>query len=303
MLPLGPEYVGAIREALTMFHDRASSLIQEHGSLPKAGSQALTEEATYSRPDSIVSACEIGNQLIEYGGEHVTAFVKLITEPVEAIACWTCVRSMLEACALASWVADPSIDARTRVSRVFALSYEGMEQQLTFGRAAKRPESDLKSLEDRIDQVEKDALALGFSQVQNKNGKRIGIAQRMPSTTEMIKMMLDEEEAYRMLSAVAHGHTWAIRQLGFKAVGDSTGLSIGGVSVKRYEKSANLRGFAFLGIRTAKAFAAPLWNVCRYFGWDALRFEELFEDVFDKLQAKPETRFWRDYSIPPIVGT
>ena len=33
----------------------------------------------------------------------------------------------------------------------------------------------------------------------------------MPSATEVIKLMLDEEVMYRILSAVAHGHNWAIR--------------------------------------------------------------------------------------------
>lgn len=302
MVPLGPEYIGVIRDTLTMFHEEAGRFIQDHDSLPVAGSQALTEQSTYARPDSIVSACAIASQLIEYGGDHVTAFVKLITEPVEVIACWTCVRSMLEPCALASWVADPSIDAHTRVGRVFALRYEGMEQQLKFGRVAKKPESELKSLEDRIDQVEKDALGLGFPLVQDRKKRRIGIAQRMPSATDMIKMMLNEEEAYRMLSAVAHGHNWAILKLGFKAVGDPSEIVIGGVAAKRFEKTASLQGFAYLGVRTAKAFASPLWNVCQFFGWDKLRLEELFETVFDKLQVKAEARFWRDYSIPPAAG-
>ena len=43
--------------------------------------------------------------------------VKTITEPMEPIACWTCIRSMLEPCARAAWMLDPSIDADTRIKR------------------------------------------------------------------------------------------------------------------------------------------------------------------------------------------
>jgi hypothetical protein len=286
------EYILRMRDKLLHFHEKTGQFIQSNGSVPDIGSQARVEQAGYPRPQSIVSALAIGTQLIEYGGEHLTAFVKTVTEPVEVIACWTCVRSMLESCALSAWLLDPEIDAHTRVGRVFALRYEGMEQQLKFGRATNQPPAEIASLEARIDEVERDALALGFTPVVNRNHDRIGIAQSMPNATEMIKRMLDEEIMYRMLSGVAHGHHWAINQLSYQPSkrGD---LDIGGVLAKPFEKTTNWKGIALLGVTALTAIARPLWNQCRYFGWNPLHLEEIFESTADGLDMTTHSRFWR----------
>lgn len=289
-----PEYVATLREALSTFHAEAARLVQDHGSIPAPGSKAETEQATGARPVSIVSAWSLGTQLIEFGGEHLTAFVKTITEPMEVIACWTCVRSMLESCALSAWLLDPAIDAQTRIGRVFALRYEGMEQQLKFGRATNRPANEITDAEDRINKVEQDALAIGFAPVLDKHNRRIGIALRMPNATDMIQTILDEGIAYRLLSGVAHGHSWAITGLGYKPAGPD--VKLGGVVTKPFDKTDSVTGIAYLGVRTAKSFARPLWNQCRYFGWDEPRLEELFETIFDKLQTAAEVRFWRSAS-------
>ena len=42
-----------------------------------------------------------------------------------------------------------------------------------------------------------------------------------------------------------------------------------------------------------KSLAHPLWNQCRYYGWNQLRLEELFENAADKLDLRNERRFWR----------
>lgn len=290
-MTIGPEYVARLREALTSFYEDVGRVIQKHENQPSPGSIALIEHFSHPRSESIVSAWSIGGLLIEYGRDHLTAFVKLITEPVEAIASWTCVRSMLESCAVAAWVLDPDIDAQHRVSRVFAIRSEGMEQQLTFMRASGYPASEILSAEQQLDDMEKDALSLGFKPVVNRKGERIGIGEQMPGPTAIIETSLGEAKMYRILSAVAHGHHWAIRELGFTHAG--TGLDVSGTTVQFFEKSASIQGFALLGYSVMKALARPLWNECRYFGWNTLELEEVFEDVADKLDVKTERRFWR----------
>ena len=37
------------------------------------------------------------------------------------------------------------------------------------------------------------------------------------------------------------------------------------------------------------AFAHPLWNHCRYFGWNALGLEEIYEAVADKMKMGNKT--------------
>jgi hypothetical protein len=285
------EYVVKMRESLMYFHQEVGRFVQSHGSMPIPGSKALGEQAESPRPQSIVSAWGMGTQLIEFGGDHLTAFVKTVTEPPEVIACWTCVRSMLESCALATWLFDPSIDSHERVGRVFALRYDGLDQQLKFARAAGKRATEIASEEDRVNHIEQEAIQLGYPPVRDRNQRRIGVAQQMPSATDMIGTMLDEALMYRLLSAVAHGHHWAIISLGFKPKGANE--QIGGVAVEHFEKSGNLQGIALLGLTTMKALARPIWNQCHYFGWNALQLEEIYESVADRLQARNEGRFWR----------
>jgi hypothetical protein len=259
----------------------------------------MDEQSAYARPESIVTAWSIASLLLEVGAEHVSAFVKTITEPVEAIASWTCVRSMLESCALAAWVVDPAIDAETRVKRTFAYRYEGLEQQIKFANAAALDASEIAKARNQMDKLESDAQSLGFLVLRDRNGKRIGVAIPMPSATELIGKVLDHEKMYRILSAVAHGHSWAITQLGFK---QSAVSSLGGVPTQGLEKQISFLGMAMLSLCTATSFARPLWSQCRYFGWDKDRLEELFENVADRMQINLGPRFWRDNALPTSVS-
>ncbi len=68
--------------------------------------------------------------LIEAGGEHLPAFVKTLSEPMEPIARWPCIRSMHGPCAPASWLLDPAIDADSRITRTFAETVDGMDAGL-----------------------------------------------------------------------------------------------------------------------------------------------------------------------------
>ena len=293
MSELGPDYLPEMREALSRFCNEIRSFHADHGNDLTPGSPAVHEKAVSPRPESLVTAWSQYALLIESGGEHVTAFVKTITEPMELIACWTCVRSMLESCALASWLLDPRINARTRVGRVFALRYEGMKQELKFVRATGGSGEDLQSLEKRSDEVEQVALKLGYPPIVNKKGKQLGIGQKMPSATEVVKLMLDEEEMYRLLSAVTHGHGWAIRGLVFSPVleGDLR-PDVGGVPVTMFKKAVGVDKLALLGLIAVEAFAKPVWDKCNYAGWDKERLIGVLDSTFDKLGLRASKRFW-----------
>lgn len=293
MSKLGPDYLPVMREELPRFCDEIRSFHADHGNDLAPGSPAVHEQAVSPCPESLVTAWCMAAQLIELGGEHVTVFVKTITEPMEPIACWTCVRSMLESCALASWLLDPSIDERTRLGRVFAIRHEEMEQCWKYVRATGGSGEDLQSIEERIGEVEQVALKLGYPPIVNKRGKRFGIGQKMPSATEVIKLMLDEEEMYRLLSAVTHGHGWAIRVLGFSPVheGDLR-PDVGGVPVAMFKKTVDVDKLALLGLTAAGAFAKPVWDKCNYAGWNKERLIGVLDSTFDKLRLSSRKRFW-----------
>ena len=295
MSELGPDHLLVMREALSRFCKKIKSFHADHGNDWVPGSPALNEKASSPRPESLITAWSKATMLIESGGDHITAFVKMITESVEVFACLTCIRSMLEPCALASWLLDPRIDAHTRVGRVFAHRYEGLEQQLKLIRAdgqRKNYLQEIQGIKDRIDTVEQDALKIGYAPIVDKRGKRSGIGERMPSATEVIKLMLDEESMYRLFSAVTHGHDWALIGLGFSPVpeGDLS-PDVGGVSVAMFEKTPNVKNLALFGLTMANAFAKPVWYKCNYAGWDKERLIGVLDSTFDELGAKSSWRF------------
>ncbi len=289
----GNEFVDLLRSSLTTFHDDVAAFVQSYGVDPLPGSVAATERATYARPESVFTVSAIAGILIESVAEHVTAFVKTITEPVEPIACWTCVRSMLESSSIAAWLYEPGIDVQVRVGRGFAHRYEGMEQQLRLSKAIGRLPADIKRDEQHVNDVENTAVAQGFPRLRNRKGERTGIGQVMPSATEIIKVMLYEEQAYRLLSAVAHGHYWAIQQLSFRQVPD-TRPQAGGVATTPFKKhGGTVEGYAYLATRVAKAFGLPIWNQCLYFGWDKERLTAILESAYDRFKGKDAIRFWK----------
>lgn len=287
-------YIESLREAITQLRDGTADLFAEHGDQPAPESPAQEEINASPRSESIITACSIATQLIEYSSEHLTTFVKNLTEPIEPTAAHACVRSMLEPCALSAWMMDPTIDHNERVARVFAHRYEGFEQELKFGRVVSAQPAELDAHKQHIDDVERTAIALGYPPIVDSKGKRIGIGKRMPGATEIIRLMLNEEKMYRLLSAVAHGHQWAIMQLAFKPVESNTSTdNIAGISVKRFKKHVSVKGMAYLGLCGAKAFVRPLWYMWTYMGWDRQPLTVLFENVFDQLQAKDRARVWR----------
>ena len=293
MLGLKPDHLSVMRDALSHLCDEIGSICNDHGNNLNPGSPANRERAVSPCRGSLETAWCQSAQLIESGGEHVTAFIRTIKEPIHPIACWTCVRSMLEPCALASWLLDPHIDARTRVGRVYALRYEGIEQYLKYVRMTGGSNEELQSIKKRIDKVERVALNLGYPPIVDRKCKRIGIGQKMPSATEVISLMLDEEEMYRLLSAVTHGHDWAIRGLGFRPVPQNDlRPEVGEESVTMFEKKVDVCKLALLGLIAAKAFARPVLYQCNYAGWDKQRLIDVLDSTFDKLGAKSSERFW-----------
>lgn len=283
-----------LRNGLTRLDTEVSAFVESQGFSPTPGSQAAIERATYQRPESLYTVSAIAQTLLESVGEHVNLLVKAMTEPINTFGCWTTVRSMLEASSIAAWLHDPKIDATQRVSRAYAHRYKGLEEQVKFGRAAGLSVDELKKLEDMVDRLERDAAALGFQALRGRNGTRYGVAERTLSATEIIKLMLNEDVAYRALSGVAHAHFWAMQPVGFARAEVQLPLTEDGARTVAMVKSAGSgRTHAFSVVRATKALAVPVWSQCVYFGWDRARLVSLLESIYDDMGMQPVTRFWQ----------
>jgi hypothetical protein len=274
--------------------ERLETYLQACPTEPVAGSTFAQELATSCRPESITTALAFGDLAVEFAGDHLSSYVKIISEPIETLACFTCVRAMLETIAVAAWVLDPTISSFDRIARVYSVRFDAIDQQLKFGRSIGRPAQDIQDLETRLNAVEAEALALGYPQFRNTKNAICAIGVVMPNATEMIRDVLNDESLYRLLSAVGHGHHWAIVQLGFQDASPQTGpMSVSGISVRPLAKKVYVDGIALLGLHGFLALARLMWNKCQYNGWDLLCLEEIFEEVADRIQANANVRFWR----------
>lgn len=297
MNAFNPTYIITLRANITYFLDGSAQLFKMNDGKPMIGSTAAYELSQSMRPELILTALSTAQFLIDYSSEQLSLFVKSLHEPIESLAAWTCVRSMLESCALAAWMVDPDIDHTERVARQFAHRYQGLEQQIKFGRAASLDAAELDAIEKRIDDVESSAMKLSYPEITNSQNKRIGIGRRMPGATQIINLMLNEEKTYRLLSAVAHGHMWALINLGYRPTDDQS--EIAGVGFQIMKKTVLVHGMAYIGLSATKAIVRPIWYLWRYMGWEVAPLIELFEHVFDGLQANNNSRFWR----PPGTTT
>ena len=269
MTGFGPEHISVVREALISLNERIESLHGEITRPPVAGSPYANEIAVSQRQQSLDKATTKSLMLIDSGREHLMAFVRTITAPMLPIACWTCVRSMLEPCARAAWMLDPTINAETRLRRTFAVRFAGDSEDLKFGRAMSVPEQVIDEVKANIARLEREASALGVRRLRDRrtNKKIVGIGVRMPTATEMVKEVLDEEGAYRIFSAVSHGQAEMIRALSFTPVlGIGLTEQMGGSDAQAFNKTAHPDLMAWLGQVAAAALARPVWYEFQYGG-------------------------------------
>jgi hypothetical protein len=116
----------------------------------------------------------------------------------------------------------------------------------------------------------------------------------MPSVTELIRDVLDNEPLYRLLSAVAHGHHWAIQKLCFTLVPSVDAASpISGITLRGVTKESNTLAMAMLVLESAVALARTTWYHGLYLGWDRDSLIAPLEGHFDRLNSTESMRFWR----------
>lgn len=164
-------------------------------------------------------------------------------------------------------------------------------QQLRWARATGE---DPARAERRLADIAALATSLGYKPILDKSGRHTGAGQRLPSVTDLIGTTLNEEEHYRLLSAVVHGHPWALQQLSFnRAPQFDTASGLSGARLSGLAKAANVPAFALFTLISARAFARTVWYQALYLGWDQTRLRELLEGMFDRLGSSDEVRFWR----------
>lgn len=258
-----------LMEALEEALNETGRFLTSTGNEPTRGSIAAQELEDFSFRELVLTAYSQGDMLLEGASELVICFIRTCAEPTLPIASWSTVRAAIESCALASWLLDPGIDVKTRVRRSFALRFEGLDQQVKVARAMNHP-GNIAASTQRINEVEQTAISVGFEKIVNNQGRRIGIGQAMPSITSIVAETLGEEVAYRLLSAVTHGHHWAIQRLSFEVlpINFTAADSSTPFVLRPLKKAAKPICFQYLADQAMKAFTTPVLYKTKLFGGD-----------------------------------
>jgi hypothetical protein len=259
-------------------------------------SQAEFERTTFPSAEQATTAHCQGSNLIHVAADQLLALTKTLTNPVQTIAPWTCLRTMLESCALAAWLLDPSIDIETRVRRSFAWEFEGLEQELKYVRASGLFDEQIANgLEKVIDDLEETALKLGYQRIVNAQGRRIGIGQRMPPSTEVVKIVYGNDSPYRVTSAFIHGHFWAMRDVSFRAEprASRTPQLDEQEGVVRLINDAHPVNLIMVLELAGMIFARPIWFHSWLYGWPLALVRQILDKWADT-QGTARSRFWHD---------
>ena len=279
-----------MREAILEFTDsvaKASSVTR-----PQPTTQSIeTPEGSFDgqsqlHREALRMAIDTSRLLLEFGYAHIRAFAT-----TKGVVSLSCARSMLESCALARWILAPDIDDRERVGRAYAHQYAGVQSQVKFCKTAGLVEEERKSIDYRSE-ILQTAETLNYKVLKNKKQERYAIHKTMPSATELIEMLLCERRTYAVLSAVVHGHPWAIAKALFRET-EGPEVVVEGVRLAQVERHDSPGLFVWSGQIVTEAYAKAVWTAGIYLGWDQSALMQALEGLFDRLELREETQFWR----------
>ena len=231
-----------IEEYLSKITDQINS----HGLKPVMGSPGSIELQSEEFSSIISDAYSLGNIQSEIAADHLYSFNRTISPPILTIAPWASVRMLLEACSISAWLFEPNIPIEERCIRSYALRTKSLREHVKFCRSANAMDA-LSEAEEIFDRVSADAERLGEKII-------------FPSISDLVSQQLDAEVAYRLCSAMVHGHHWAVQKLGFSKVPIENEYLI--------EKYISPNAIIFLVEKSISVFHIALGRKFQLYGWD-----------------------------------
>jgi len=239
-------------------HNDTSIIVNAFGNDPMEGSIVARERINKDNSEKLLTAYSQGSLMFEVVMDHFSSLSRSLTQPVHTISPWTTIRSLLESSAIGLWLLDSKIDPDERITRSLKFRCEGLLQLVKFGRAS----SDNDEIEPSINRYKEvlgEAEALGLEIVQYDSGKLEHLRHEMPSVTDLISSQLSLEAEYRLFSAIAHAHPWALQVLSFQKANVPGKLML--------EKNLSVESIQYIGAFIFRVSSAPILEKCKLFGW------------------------------------
>jgi len=238
--------------------------------------------------EHVVTAFSQGLMLASASRDLGEALVRTLEEPILTVGPWSMGRSCLENCALGVWLLDPTLDSQTRATRSLAFRFSGVDQQRKFLNATgSRKKAEI--CEKRIDHLVSSAAKLNVEAVIDNKGRVAGIGKRMPAATDLVSDYLDSQGAYRLLSAMVHGHSWAHQQLAFVPVLDENGEPVESekqsVVMRSLRKGLRPAAVKYLLVETGRGIWTLHKTVCTLFGLECQALEGAWLELEKSLRG------------------
>jgi hypothetical protein len=96
--------------AVNNLFDGSGQIFNQYHHEPAANSIAAREQQSFPKPGLVTDVHYRGMLSMEAAGDHLVGFTACMSEPAKILAPATCIRGLLESCALAAWLLDPDMD-------------------------------------------------------------------------------------------------------------------------------------------------------------------------------------------------
>ncbi|MCY4431773.1 MAG: hypothetical protein OXC11_15475 [Rhodospirillales bacterium] len=287
------DYLNAAREVLYQFPGQIAAF-HRHDEEPRAGSPASRERDRFPDLELLDSAYAQGRQLVFLAStDHLDGLVRSLSGPMLSCTPYTCARGVLEACSTAIWLMDDRITYKKRIERSLNLRLEGVRSQGKFRDKVERQsqgrrdewlkQNPRQRAQERIDHFRACAKRAKVRE-KCKGGRFIAFGSGMPRISERIRMSLDAEVDYSILSSVAHANTAVLPQLSGSLQPTDEGLLL---------KPGLSPLMAIWLIRNVVQWQSrAAWGCFRLFGRPLDGVTELLETTYERLGIEPERRFW-----------
>lgn len=278
------------QKAIMAFLKSTADLHEKRPDQASIGSKMAAESTDFGTELPFINAVAISDLAFHFAHDHLSLFAHALTHTCDPISSCTVIRSILEFSAVGAWVTDPTISEFARVARVYAVRFEAIVEQIKCVRCVDSIEqSQLDEVITRREMLAEEAESIGIL-VRREKGKVLSVGTQKPGATKMIAQVLNDEFMYRLLSSVAHGQHWAVRQIGYKMVGHGVNDNSNVASFKKRDFPEMVLVIALHGML---AYSRLIWNTIGYRETDRLAFEEILETTMDRMFVENDKRFWR----------
>lgn len=250
------------------------------------GSLADSEHSSFSRPELIESATQLGRFYLISAADHLWGFARTLGETPLAVAPISCIRVHIEAASRAVWLLDPNISVQERVARQYALRFADVDQQRKTAESLGDPAGETKAVA-QLDKLDKEAVALGYKSMRSGSGRVIGLGRALPQATQMAEDVLGKGTLYRVCSSAVHGNFAALKDLSY-----ATGPTIPGTSSSSIKVGIQAGPVVAFCLDGAISLAKVVWEIGKYLGGSLVEVTLVFENGFNSLGIPESNRPW-----------